>query len=279
MQKSERRTIRLALLGTWLAAGVLATGHVILATGCTAVTPTADSIAPTGEIDSLDKAEQAWRAGEIAEHEPIWREESVPDGDPFSAGMAAYALASATRDSSWSKEAVDAFDTVLESNPGFALARAWRGSAHALIARDYPLQGFWQIVPGPGFVRLYHVKAAFSDLDAAVESAPGDPVIRLVRASTYLSMPSIFGGGEEGHADFDKLRTWTGNPDSNPDYSDVLRSREWRERYYLSRARAMAAAEEHEDAARSWRRLGDVTDNPVLQDLSKWHRTSPGASR
>ena len=272
MKMSEGRTVRRAFLGTWLAAGVLATGYAVLVSGCTPVTPVVDPITPTGEIDSLEKAVQAWRAREIAEHEPIWKEESGPDGDPFSAGMAAYGLASATLDPSWSNEAVDAFDRALESNPGFALARAWRGAAHALVARDYPLQGLWQVVPGPGFVRLYHVKAAFSDLDAAVEAAPGDPVIRLIRASTYLSMPSIFGGGEEGRADFDKLRTWTGDPDSNPDYSDVLRSREWREQYYLSRARAMAAAEEHEDAARSWQRLADATDKPVLQDLAKWHR-------
>ena len=275
----DGRTIRRTFLGTWLAASVLATGYAIVVSGCAPVTPVVERIAPSGEIDSLEKAEQAWRAEEIAEHQPIWNTESGPDGDPFSAGMAAYHLASATFDPSWSSKAIDAFDKALENNPGFALARAWRGSAHALMARDYPLQGLWQIAPGPGFVRLYHVKAAFSNLDAAVEAAPGDPVIRLVRASTYLSMPSIFGGGEEGLADFDKLRTWTGDPDRNRDYADVLRSREWREQYHLSRARAMVAAGELEDAARSWQRLADVADNPFLQELAKWHRISLGVSR
>ena len=279
MQMPEGRTIRRTFLGTWLAAGVLATGYAILVSGCTPVTPGAEPIAPSGEIDSLEKAEQAWRAAEIAENRPIWNAESGPDGDPFSAGMAAYHLASATFDPSWSNEAIDAFDKVLESNPGFALARAWRGSAHALMARDYPLQGLWQIVPGPGFVRLYHVKAAFSDLDAAVDAAPGDPVIRLIRASTYLSMPSIFGGGEEGLADFEELQAWIRDPDSNPGYSDVLRSRDWRVRYHLSRSRAMSEAGEHEDAARSWQRLTEVADDPILHDLAKWHRISLGASR
>ena len=279
MQMPEGRTIRRTFLGTWLAAGVLATGHAILVSGCAPVTPVVEPLASSEEIDSLEKAEQAWRAAEIAEYEPIWNEESAPDGDPFSAGMAAYHLASATLDPAWSNEAIDAFDKVLESNPGFASARAWRGSAHALMARDYPLQGLWQIIPGPGFVRLYHVKAAFSDLDSAVDAAPDDPVIRLVRASTYLAMPSVFGGGEEGRADFDKLQAWTRDPDSNPDYSDVLRSREWRERYYLSRSRAMVAGEEPEDAARSWQRLAEVTDDPIVQELAKWHRISLGASR
>ena len=279
MRMSEGCTIRRAFLGSWLAASVVATGYAIVMSGCTPVTPVLESIAPSGEIDSLEKAERAWRAAEIAEYEPIWNEESGPDGDPFSAALAAYHLASATFDPAWSNEAIDAFDKVLESNPGFALALAWRGSAHALMARDYPVQGLWQIVPGPGFVRLYHVKAAFADLDSAVEAAPGDPIVRLIRASTSLAMPSVFGGGEEGLADFDKLEAWTRDPDRNPDYSDVLRSRGWRERYHLSRSRAMAEVGEHEDALRSWQRLAEVTDNPILQELAKWHRTSLGASR
>ena len=279
MQGSHRRTIRRAFLGSWLAAGMLATGYAVLVSGCTPVNPAVEPIVAPDEIDSLEKAEQAWRVREVADHEPIWNEESGPDGDPFAAGMAAYRLASATLDPAWSNEAIDAFDKVLESNPGFSLALAWRGSAHALMARDYPVQGLWQIVPGPGFLRLYHVKAAFSDLDSAVDAAPGDPIIRLIRASTYLAMPSVFGGGEEGRADFDKLEAWTRDPDGNPDYADILRSREWRERYYLSRSRSMAAVEEHDDAARSWQRLAEATDDPVLQELAKWHRISLGASR
>ena len=279
MRRSEGRAIGRTLLGTWLAAGVLALGYGLLASGCTPVAPVVGPVVPAGEIDGPEKAEQAWRAGTIAEYEPIWNEESGPDGDPFSAGLAAYNLASATLDPAWSNAAIDAFDKVLDRDPGAALARAWRGSAHALMARDYPIRGLWQIVPGPGFVRLYHVKAAFSDLDSAVGAAPDDPVIRLVRGSTYLGMPPVFGGGDEGRADFDRLRAWVRDPDSNPDHADVLRSRSWRELYYLSRSRAMEAIGESEDAVRSWERLSEVTDNPVLQELAKWRRISLGASR
>ena len=279
MRRSEGRTIGRTLLGTWLAAGVLAVGYGLVASGCTPVAPVGEPIiVPAGRIDSPEKAEQAWRAERIAEHEAIWNEEAGPDGDPFPAGLAAWNLASVTLDPAWSNAAIDAFDKVLENDPGFALARAWRGSAHALMARDYPVKGLWQIVPGPGFVRLYHVKAAFSDLDSAVGAAPDDPVIRLIRGSTYLAMPPVFGGGDEGRADFDRLRVWTSDPDSNPDHADVLRSRSWREAYYLSRARAMEEIGESEDALRSWKRLSEVTDNPTLQELAKWHRISLGAS-
>lgn len=270
---------RRTLLRAWVVAGALALGYGFMASGCTPVAPVAEPVVPAGEIDSLEKAEQAWRAEKIAEHEPIRDEEAGPEGDPFAAGLAAYALASATLDPAWSNQAIDAFDKVLERDPGFALARAWRGSAHALMARDYPVKGLWQIVPGPGFVRLYHVKAAFSDLDSAVAAAPADPVVRLIRGSTCLAMPPVFGGCEEGLADFDKLHAWTRDPDGNPDYADLLRSRSWREEYHLSRARAMEAIGEHEDALRSWQRLSETTDNPTLQELAKWHRISLEASR
>ena len=279
MRRPEGRMIGRTLLGTSLVAGALAVGYGLMVAGCAPVTPVVAPRPPVGDIDSLEKAEQAWRAEQVAEYEPIWSEESGPDGDPFSAGLAAYHLAAATSDPAWSNAAVDAFDAVLASDPERTLARAWRGSAHALMARDYPVQGLWQIVPGPGFVRLYHVKTAFSDLDTALGAAPDDPVIRLIRGSTRLGMPSVFGGGEAGRADFETLQRWTRDPDRNPDYADTLRSRDWREAYHLARARAMEAIGEDAAAAESWQRLSDVTDNPTLQELAKWHRISLGASR
>ena len=276
MRRPECRTIGRTILGTWLAAGVLVFGYGLMVTGCT---PTIAPLAPIGEIDSVEKAEQAWQAWQIAEYEPIWNEESGPDGDPFSAGLAAYYLGSATFDSAWSGAAIDTFDKVLELNPDFPLARAWRGSSHALMARDFPIQGILLVVPGPGFVRLYHVRASFSDLDAAVGAAPHDPVIRLIRGSTYLGMPKFFGGADEGRADFDMLHAWADNPESNPDYVDILRSRSWQESYYLSRSQAMEKIGKDEDAARSWARLAELTEEPVLQELAKWRLISLGASR
>ena len=271
--------MRRTFLGTWLTAGVLATGYGFVVSGCTPATPVAATVVPAGEIDSLEKAEQVWRAETIAVHEPIWKDESGPGGDPFVAGLAAFRMASATRDPAWSNQAIDAFGRVLETNPDHTLARAWRGAAHALMARDYPVKGFWQLIPGPGFMRLNHVKAALSGLDAAVDAALGDPVVRLIRASTYLAMPSIFGAGDEGLEDFDTLHAWTRDPERNPRFSDILRSRTWRERYFLARSRAMDAIGVREDAARSWRRLSETTDNPTLQELAKWHRISLDASR
>ena len=127
MQRPDGRIIRRTFLGTWLAAGVSAMGYVFLVSGCTPATPVVEAATPSVEIDSLEKAEQAWRAGTIAEHEPIWKEESGPGGDPFAAGLAAFHLASATYDPAWSNLAVDAFDRALEANPGFALRPCMAG--------------------------------------------------------------------------------------------------------------------------------------------------------
>ena len=279
MRTHRGRMVGRTILGTWLAAGVLATGYGFLITGCTPAAPVVKPVVPVERIDSLETAERAWRAREIREHQRIREEESGPDGDPFTAGLAAFRLASVTEDPAWSNAAIDAFDEVLERSPDLALARAWRGAAHALAARDYPIQGLLQIIPGPGFVRLHHVHASASDLDAAVDAAPRDPVIRLVRASTWLGLPAIFGKRDEGFADFEALEGWTVDPQGNPDHADVLRSESWRESYYLSRSRAMENAGRVGDAARSWAALAGATGDPLLQELARWHRISLGASR
>ena len=277
MRTHKGRVVGRTILGAWLAAGVLATGYGFLITGCTPAAPEVKLLATAAEIDSLETAERAWREREIREHRRIREEEGGPDGDPFTAGIAAFRLASVTEDPAWSGAAIDSFDEALERNP--AHARAWRGAAHALAARDYPIQGLLQIIPGPGFVRLYHVHASVSDLDAAADAAPRDPVVRLLRASTYLGLPAIFGKRDEGFADFEQLEGWTGDPQGNPDHADLLRSESWRESYYLSRSRAMENAGRNGDAARSWAALAGATGDPLLQELARWHRISLGASR
>ena len=123
------------------------------------------------------------------------------------------------------------------------------------------------------------MQASFSDLDAAVGAAPRDPAVRLLRAATRLGMPAIFGGADEGLADFRRLQGWTRDPESNPEHAELLGSARWRERYHLARARAMQGIGREADAARSWARVAEVSDDPLLQELAKWHRISLDASR
>ena len=266
-RRAARLGVVLAALAFWLAAA-----------GCAPALPERGGAAAEGARAALARAEEQWRSTRIAGYRALWKEESAAGGDPFSAALAAYHLASLTREPGWSAAALDAFDRTLESRPDFALARAWRGSAHALRARDFPVRGLLLLLPGPGFARLAHVKASFSDLDAAAGAAPRDPSIRLIRAATYAGMPAIFGGTDAALADFRRLLAWTRDPESNPEHADLLRSASWRERYHLARARAMQGLDRKEDAAASWARLAEVGEDPVLQELAKWQRISLDAS-
>ncbi|WP_423908148.1 hypothetical protein [Candidatus Spongiihabitans sp.] len=279
MRKPRGRNVRKAILAAWLTTGLLISGYGFLLSGCAPVLPAQKSIVDVGQIHSLEMAERAWQTARVAEYGPIWIAENKLDGDRFTAGLVATQLASVTGDTAWSNVAIKIFNDVLEQAPDLTHARAWRGLAHALLARDFPVQGLWQIVPGPGFVRLHHVRASFRDLDKAIAAAPHDPVIRLIRASTYLGLPSIFGGRKEGLADFNLLHDWVTAPEGNPEYVDLLQSKIWQEEYYLARATMMTRIGKATEVAGLWEHLGAVTDNPLLRELAKWHLTSIGTSQ
>ena len=190
-----------AILGTWLAAGVLATGYGSLITGCTSAAPGNAPMTshPAGEIDSMEKAEQAWRAGQIAEHEPIWEEEGRP-GRRSLLGRSGR-LASGVRDRGPRRGRVWPSTPSTRCSTGTPASRSpvhGGASAHALAARDYPVQGLWQIVPGPA--SSGSTTSGRPSPTSTKRSAPRRTIRSsgLIRGSTYLGMPSIFGGAEEG---------------------------------------------------------------------------------
>lgn len=259
-----------------LLTGALLVVFGILLSNCTAVVPKLPSSKLSStltQINNLDEAEAAFKAHLIATYGQIWEEENGDEGDKFSAGLSAWKLASITEDSAWSNAAINAFTAALKAQPDMPLLKAWLGSSHALMARDFPIQGWWQIIPGPGFVRLYHVKKSFSYLDEAVGMTPKDPIVRLIRGSTYLGMPSIFGGHKEGNADFELLEQWLENPQRNPEFADLLTAQTWLQEYYFSCARAMANVGRDEEALRCWRKLYQIAIDPNLKELAKWHMT------
>ncbi len=71
---------------------------------------------------------------------------------------------------------------VLEISPEHPEATAWLGSLKLLRARDswFPPSKLWYLNTGS------------RDLDKAVSLAPDNPMIRLIRASSYISIPAIF---------------------------------------------------------------------------------------
>ena len=223
------RIRRISLLVTIVGIASVSFGTVI-----SSCSPT-DSLAAT---QSLQQPLGEARAP-VAEAIRIWDEENGPDGDPFSAGVAAWKIANATHDVKWAREAIRRLETARQDMPQFAQATAWLGSAHALIARDYPLRGAWQVIPGPGFVRIHHVRKAERLLDSAVAQAPNDPAVRLTRATTVLGMPRLLVDHANAYADLEHMAEWIIDPASNPAHAQILNSGEWLERFDTVYAQAL----------------------------------------
>lgn len=259
------------ILRAYLLTGLLLVGYGFLLSSCTAaVLPTPPAVPK--KIDNLQDAETAFIANQINTYGQIWKEENNEQGDSFVTGLSAWQLANATKDSAWSSAAIDSFRAALKEDAGdIAQIKAWLGSSHALMARDFPIKGWWLIIPGPGFVRLYHVKRSIVNLHEAVNMAPKDPVIRLIRGSTYISMPSIFGVYEEGMEDFSLLEDWIADPQLNPKHAGLLASHSWLQKYFLSCARAMSSANNKKKAKYCWQQLFLATKKPILKDLAQWH--------
>lgn len=74
------------------------------------------------------------------------------------------------------------FRQVMVLQPTNATARAWRGSALTLKARD----------AGSPFRKLGYAKEGFRELDAAVAQSPNESMPRLIRGFNSLSVPKMF---------------------------------------------------------------------------------------
>ncbi len=85
-------------------------------------------------------------------------------------------------DSSSLEKAEELFKRVLELSPDHTEATAWLGSLKLLRARDswFPPSKLWYLNTGS------------RDIDRAVSMDPDNPMIRLIRATSYISIPAIF---------------------------------------------------------------------------------------
>ncbi len=225
----------------------------------------------TAEMTNLETAQRVWLTAIEQKYGAQWERENGGE-DPFAAGVAAYHLGLESEKASWSKAAIAEFDQVLAERPASAQACAYRGASAGLVARDYPVKGVLTIVvPGPGMVRLNLVRQAKSDLNLAAEQSPNDPTIRLLRAATYVGMPAVFGGRDEGLADFDTLERWITHPEENESYRETLLSSNWLDEYYLNRARSMDTIKDEEEARRAWSTLAARSNDPIVKRLAELH--------
>ena len=246
---------------------------IFVLTGCVGAPklPDASTLVSTTQIYDKKSAEEAWRSSQVLKYGEIWTRHSAPNADPYRAGQGAYYLALATFEPEWSKAAIKAFDEALDEEPDFPhRARAFLGAAHRLAARDFPIQGAAQylLLGTPGWIRTYHVRTSVSHLNRAVEAAPNDPVIRLFRGAAFVGIPAFFGGREKGLADYVQLEKWTKQPSSNPAYSDLLSSKEWRDEYYLMRAQSMKQAGIQHESITAWQILSNEASNAYLKSFA-----------
>ena len=221
-------------------------------------------------VDKGINAVDAWNNVRLKKSRALWVEESDNDGDVFSAGFAAYRIASITGDFKWSKEAIRLLTIAKEQLPNFALATAWLGSSHSLAARDFPVQGAWQIIPGPGFIRIYHVWRAESLLNEAVEQDEKNPAVRLIRAATINAMPAILVDHEVAEDDFRLLAKWANDPSLNPDYFDVLLSNDWLSSFYLFYAEKLSEDGESKRSLAYLKKLEKIAPTTELRNLALW---------
>lgn len=251
----------------WMATGVLAVSYGLIALNSTPVLPIPVALGGSDQAAQTDLAPTQ----RLAAASTLWTQESGPGGDPFSAGFAAFELASVLHDPAWAKTAVARLTVAQEAMPQMAQIGAWRGAARSLIARDFPVQGLWQMVPGPGFVRIYYVRSAVADLNAAVEADPKDPISRLLRAASLAGMPGFLASHETSRADFALMAHWADDPGLNPAQADVLTSAKWRADFFRLYAEALEQ-DGHTDQAQAQRlHLASARQTSGTKELSKWN--------
>ena len=253
----------------FLITAILSIISILTITSCSSQAPrTFPEIAPIRTVTSLADAQAALHQQRIVEYRAAWEDTEI---DGFTRASTAFFLALELQDPAWSNEAIKRFEPIVDAQPDDAAARAFLGSAHALAARDYPLQGIWQwIIPGPGFARLYHVRRAFTYLDQAIEMTPQDPMIRFIRANTYTRMPAIFGGQDQGMADFALLLRWFEVHTLNPAYQDVLADSWFQNEVWLAYANILDYQQRVEEAQLYWQLLANKSEDFFIRQLTKW---------
>lgn len=131
-----------------------------------------------------------------------------------------------------SKAAVKQLKEAVRLDPDDAETGAWLGSAYTQSARDawFPI------------TKLVRVKKGIKMLDAAVEKAPGNFAIRMLRGFNSLNLPKFLKRRETGLADLRTLAGWLDEGrdiEVNFELDEALLSRIKADLYYhLARAEA-----------------------------------------
>lgn len=107
------------------------------------------------------------------------------------AGIAAHQLA-LFHGKGYAEKSVSYLQKIVDKDRNDALALAYLGSAHALVARDASVI----------MTKISNVNKGLSLLNRAVRLAPEDFVVRMVRGSVIFELPSMFKKPENAIEDF-----------------------------------------------------------------------------
>ena len=168
---------------------------------------------------------------------------------------------------SWSSAATDHLSGAAETLGDVPILLAYRGTTHGVAARDYPIKGFWMTFPGSGFVRAYKIFRAKSLLNEAVDSSNGDPVIRLLRASSFTGFPGPFGTKSLGFEEFEKLAELLNDTGTG---SGAAGSPAFGAGVLYSYALALESDERFEEARAQWMRLSQDYPNMPEAKIANW---------
>jgi len=137
--------------------------------------------------------------------------------DPFGSDAFATArrlhLAGVDGDAEAAEAAHERFQALHEQHPEQPLIRAYLGSAKLLLSRDATLP--WN--------KQAHAEAGGEHLNAAVEAAPDDIPVRLVRAASTIELPGFFNVADQTRADIHWLTEQYEK--SDPALDDATRAR------------------------------------------------------
>lgn len=136
-------------------------------------------------------------------------------------GKLYYFIGEVSHDRSAIKKAISIFEDVLKKESDDDELNVYLGSAYTIKARDFPLRWLANITP-LGFVRLYYVRRGVGLMDDAVKRDEMNPITRLIRGITRVSLPKAFLSFKEGIEDLDLVLSWVEDPTLNKKYSEIV---------------------------------------------------------
>jgi hypothetical protein len=150
-------------------------------------------------------------------------------------------------DKSATEKCIEALEAIVRAQPQNQLAHVYLGSSYTLRSRDLAI--------GPEKLRL--LRQGIAVMDAAVQAAPEDVQVRLVRALTDEALPFFAGRGEMARAEFFALAEMEANALAR------IGARDW-QLLYLHAGQVAQKEGDKERAAKYFRTGLTKKSNPKL---------------